>query len=280
MANVLVVANETLGGIALRDAVLERAKKGDNPNFFVIAPQNNPKSGYVVYERAVLDAARYRVERLLEDLREVGIEAKGEVRDPDPYRAIQDAVEEDGIDEIIISTHPQTRSGWLRRDLVSRIKHDFNLPVHHVVVDLDKDRAAVPHILVVANQTVGAEPLFEYLRKKKEDNPNCHFIVIVPPLSGHGHHLENARKRLDSMLMRMREYGMNETGAMGDPDPFTAIMNALHYYRVNEIVISTFPQERSGWLRSNLIERVQRSTSLPVEHVVSDVEVQNHVDTR
>ena len=42
------------------------------------------------------------------------------------------------------------------------------------------------------------------------------------------------------------------------PDPFTAIQNALQFYAVDDIVISTFPETRSGWLRGDLIGRVQR----------------------
>jgi hypothetical protein len=49
-------------------------------------------------------------------------------------------------------------------------------------------------------------------------------------------------------------------------------MNALQYYAPDEIVISTHPATRSGWLRSDLIERVRRSTATPVEHVVVDLE--------
>ena len=55
---------------------------------------------------------------------------------------------------------------------------------------------------------------------------------------------------------------------IGDPDPYTAIMNALQYFRVDDIVISTFPETKSGWLRADLIERVRRTTGKPVEHVV------------
>ena len=51
-------------------------------------------------------------------------------------------------------------------------------------------------------------------------------------------------------------------------DPFTAIQNALQFYAVDEIVISTFPNERSGWLRTDLIGRVQAATGKHVEHVV------------
>jgi hypothetical protein len=33
-------------------------------------------------------------------------------------------------------------------------------------------------------------------------------------------------------------------------------------------VISTYPETKSGWLRSDLIERVRRATGKPVEHVI------------
>ena len=60
--------------------------------------------------------------------------------DPDPYAAIMDAIGAYGADEIIISTHPETRSGWLRRDLVERVRERHAVPVNHVVVDLDARR--------------------------------------------------------------------------------------------------------------------------------------------
>ncbi len=59
---------------------------------------------------------------------------------------------------------------------------------------------------------------------------------------------------------------------IGDPDPYTAAVNALELFRVDDIVISTLPDERSGWMRANLIERVQHATSAPVEHVVVDLQ--------
>jgi hypothetical protein len=59
---------------------------------------------------------------------------------------------------------------------------------------------------------------------------------------------------------------------IGDPDPYTAALNALELFRVDDVVISTLPDQRSGWLRANLIERVQGATSVPVEHVVVNIE--------
>ena len=72
------------------------------------------------------------------------------------------------------------------------------------------------------------------------------------------------------MLGRLRDAGLFAAGMIGDPDPFTAIMNALQYFRVDDIVISTFADTKSGWLRTDLIERVRRATGKPVEHVVHE----------
>src|ERR671933_473346 len=167
---ILVVANETVGGRALIDAVKKHAEeaheRGEPFHVTVVCPQNQPKNGYVIYEDSVRSAAENRLETTLAQLRQQGIEADGEVMDPDPYSATMDAIGAYGADTVIISTHPDTRSGWLRRDLVDRVRDASGLPVEHVVVDLEADREHLTRTLVVANQTVGGEPLLELLRKK------------------------------------------------------------------------------------------------------------------
>ncbi len=269
MANVLVVANDTHGGRSLIEAIKARAARGD-ARFVVIAPQNKPQSGLVIYDEAVRDAAQNRVELTLSALRDLGIEARGDVMDPDPFNATLDAVREYGIDEIIISTHPETRSGWMRRDLIERVQEATSLPVEHVVVDLDADRAEADQTLVIANQTAGGEPLFAELKRRASDGHH-RFTVIVPQDGGDGHHAAEARERLKALLARLHSEGIPATGGIGDPDPYTAVMNALQFYRVDEIVISTLPRMRSRWLRSDLVERVKRATACPVEHVVVDL---------
>src|SRR5436190_13841156 len=259
---ILVVANETVGGRALIDAVKARAEKGPI-HVCVICPQNQPRHGYVIYDELVRKAAENRLEITLAELREEGIDAVGEIMDPDPYQATMDGIAHFHADEVIISTHPATRSGWLRRDLVDRIRQDSGIPVEHVVVDLDADRAHKVSTLVVANQTVGGQPLIELLRKKAEDEPH-RFIVIAPQGDSTS---EEAAERLAQTLKRLHGAGLEAAGQVLDPDPFTAIQNALQFYRVDEIVISTFPGEKSGWLRMNLIGRTRATTSLPVEHI-------------
>jgi predicted deacetylase len=270
MTRILVVANETAAGQPLIDAVKRRAE-GDEVRVHVICPQNQPRHGYVIYDEHVRDAAENRLRMTLALLHEAGIEADGAVVDPDPYSAVMDALGEEDYDEIVVSTHPETRSGWLRQGLVDRLHRATRRPVEHVVVDLDAERDDVKRTLVVANQTVGGHELLEHLKKKAADEPR-RFIVIAPQAAteGDGDTADAAHERLAHTLSELEEAGLEAIGQVVHPDPYTAIQNALQFYAPDDIVISTFPETRSGWMRSDLIGRVEASTGKPVDHVVSE----------
>src|SRR3954463_4173358 len=132
MANVLVLANETIGGKALLDGILARHEQGD-AKFFIVVPRSRPKYGNVVYDDAVRSSAQVRVDLALAFARQNGIEAEGETGDEDPFNAALDAISQYGIDEVMVSTHPSASSGWLRRDLPERIREASGLPVDHIV---------------------------------------------------------------------------------------------------------------------------------------------------
>ena len=269
---ILVVANETLGGKELLDAVRERA---DSDTRFILAvPQNKPGAGLVIYDDAVFDAAQVRLDLALEVVHGDGIRAIGEVGDPDPFSATLDAVREFHPQEIIISTYPATRSGWLRRDLIERVSDATGLPVTHVVNDIDSEGLPFHVTLAVANRTASGDELLEALQAKAQafSQPDRRqlFIIVVPAEGGQGSAVHRARTRLKLVLDRLHVRGLYAAGMVGDPDPFTAITNALQYFRVDDIVISTFAETKSGWLRSDLIERVRRATGKPVEHVVHE----------
>jgi hypothetical protein len=266
---ILVVANETVAGSDLIEAVKRRAE--DAPvTVHVVCPQNQPRHGSVIYEDETMAAAENRLQMTLTLLRDAGIEADGEVLDPDPYEAAMDALREQAYHEIIVSTHPETRSGWLRQGLPDRLERDSGLPVEHVVVDVhaEQEEDAVRHTLVVANQTVGGPDLLELLKRKAEEQPR-RFIVICPQ-SGDDEAEDTAAERLAGTLAELEEAGLDAIGQVVHPDPFTAIQNALRSYGADDIVISTFPETRSGWLRGDLVERVRSATTRPVEHVVSE----------
>ncbi len=270
MDTILVVANETLGGRALLDSIRERAAKGDT-RFVLCVPQTRPRAGYVIYDDAVFEAAQTRVDLALRVMRAEGIDAIGEVGDSDPYSATMDAVHEYQPTEIIISTYPETRSGWLRSDLIERIGSASRLPVTHIVADIDAEGLPFKVTLVVANRTASSDELLKVLRAKldgEQDSETHVFIVVVPQEGGDGHATRRARTRLKLVLDRMREAGLFASGMIGDPDPYTAITNTIQFFRVDDIVISTFAATKSGWMRSDLIERVRRATGKPVEHVI------------
>jgi hypothetical protein len=270
MKEILVVANRTLGGAKLLDAIRSRAATGD-VRFRLVVPQSKPSAGLVIYDEAVRESAQVRVDLALSVMAGDGIEASGEVGDPDPFLATLDAVAERRPAEIIISTHPAIHSGWLRRDLIERIQNASGLPVEHIVVDLEQEGLPFKVTLVLASKTLGGEELMECLQAKAAHGERHLFIVVVPQQDGSGGAPREARARLAAMLDRLHAAGLLGSGMIGDPDPFTAAVNALELFTVDDVVISTLPGERSGWQRENLIERVRKATPARVEHVVVDL---------
>jgi nucleotide-binding universal stress UspA family protein len=135
---ILVVANETVGGAPLLDKIKQvAASSDDTANVHVVSPAlNSPLRHLVSDEDPAREAAQERLERSLGRLREEGIDASGEVGDGDPLQAIEDALRTFGADRIVISTHPEGRSNWLERGLVTQARERFAVPVDHVVVDL------------------------------------------------------------------------------------------------------------------------------------------------
>ncbi|MBA3807399.1 MAG: hypothetical protein H0X28_03240 [Solirubrobacterales bacterium] len=271
MREVLVVANRTLGGAKLLEAVRSRASGGD-VRFRLVVPESKPSAGLVIYDEAVREAAQVRVDLALSAMAHESIEGSGEVGDSDPFLATMDAVATRRPDEVIISTHPALHSGWLRRDLVERIDNASGLPVEHIVVDLEHEEPPFRVTLVLANKTSSGEELIGHLSEMAASGGPHLFIAVVPQTDGSGGAPGEARSRLAKMLDRLSAAGLLSSGMIGDPDPYTAAIYALELFRVDDVVISTLPGERSGWLRSNLIERVRGATAARVEHIVVDAQ--------
>ncbi len=265
---ILVVANETLGGRALLERIKEKAA-GEDLRVIVCVPRTNPRHGNVIFDDAVFDAAQVRIDLARKVLREEGIEAIGEVGDPDPYSATMDAIAEYDPDEVLISTFPAASSGWLRRDLIERISDAAQIPVDHVVVDLDQEGLPFPVTLAVANRTAASDTFLAKLKEKAGGDERHLFIFVVPQEGGDGMAARRARARLTQMIDRARAADLICAGMIGDPDPYTAIMNALQFFRATDVIISTLPETRSGWLRAGLIDRVARAANMPVEHVAA-----------
>jgi hypothetical protein len=132
--------------------------------------------------------------------------------------------------------------------------------------------------LVVANQTLGGEPLSETVRTFVASEP-CRFHILVPatPPKEHLTFTEGeanaiAQERLDIALARFRELGADVDGEVGVANPLHAIEDVLMREQFDEIILSTLPSGLSRWLKLDLPSRVEDKYELPVTHLVAERE--------
>jgi hypothetical protein len=270
--HLLVVANETVTGRKLIEAVERR--RGDDLRVTVVAPVNNPERGYVVYEDTRRAAAGRRLDRTVSMLREEEIAAHGLVVESDPVTAVRDALAqlEPAVDAIVVATHPQQKSGWLRKNVIDRIRDVAGeRPVEHVVVDVAAE-SGQQNVLVIANETVLGRRLLDKIRERAQRG-QASFLIVSPQSDPGGGAHPDAERRLRRAVAELRGEGLDVHGQIAHPDPFSAALEAMREERVDEIVVSTFGPETSGWLRRDLVERLRNETNLPVEHVMAGSEV-------
>jgi hypothetical protein len=141
---ILVLANETLGGEALRHELTHRMA-GQQTEVFVVCPAHNVSKikHWVSDEDEARRQAQDRLDDVVTRLEREGVPVKGDIGDADPIQAMEDALRLFPAHEAIISTHPPGRSNWLERGVVQRARERFALPVSHVVVDLEHEREFV-----------------------------------------------------------------------------------------------------------------------------------------
>jgi phosphopantetheine adenylyltransferase len=263
--SILVVANETLTGRNLIEALRRRAEAGPI-RVSVVAPVSPPRQGYVLYRDSRRAAADRRLSKTLRALHEAGIPAHGEVVDDEPLAAVRDALATEAIDEIVVSTHPASRSGWLRRNLLEEIRRVAEArPVEHVVSDVAGQEGV--NVLVVANETVLGEELLERIRTRAHEGP-ASFLIVCPQSDPRRRMHPEAESRLWAAVFALRSEGIDVHGQVAHPDPYTAAMQAVHDERTDEIIVSTYPGTRSGWLRRDLVGRLRADAGVPVEHVI------------
>lgn len=130
MRRYLVVANRTLSGQHLLDAVRERMQDGDC-TFHIVVPASHPSSAWS--EGQVKAQAKQRLDDALARFAEIGATATGEVGDASPVRAIGDVLLREPVDEVILSTLPPGPSRWMRQDVVHRVQRNYDVPVVHIV---------------------------------------------------------------------------------------------------------------------------------------------------
>ena len=127
-----MVANETVASDVLPE-MLGRDNRGE---VLVVAPALNGRlAHWSSDDRRARREAEQRLARCLDSLRAGGLVANRQVGDADPLLAIDDALRVFPAEEIVIATHGEGRSNWLARNIVSRARSRYAVPVHDLVVD-------------------------------------------------------------------------------------------------------------------------------------------------
>ncbi|QEC48940.1 hypothetical protein FSW04_16080 [Baekduia soli] len=117
-------------------------------------------------------------------------------------------------------------------------------------------------LLVVANQTVDSDELYDALRQRAEgDRLAITLLVPQDDQSGLSHRVRHA-------LDRLHGAGIDAEAMLGDVDPACAVIEAWDPRRWDEVVVCTLPTGTSRWLRIDLPHRIQRAIDAPVTHVV------------
>jgi hypothetical protein len=270
---VLAFLNEVAGGRRLLEALRARVDAGADL-VAVAAPQNQPVVGQLVDRDEVRDSALSRVEVTQAVLHDFGIEAVGAIFDHDPALAIDDSVRAFQPKEVLLSALYETRFGLMRKDFVEYAKDKIEQPVVHIPVRVDDDavRWDVVHTLVVGTRTIASPELIARLRQLAAEKP--HRYTIICPKSGDISREETC-ERLARALAELYRFEIDATGQPMSPEPFAAIENAVHHFRIDDILISTLAGQQSKWLEEGLIEKVQAITDKPIEHFeASDTRVE------
>lgn len=262
----LVFLNEVAGGRKLLEAVRER--QDSISGVVVAAPQNHPSVGQLIDAGELREAARARVEVTMSVLSEFGIDSVGEVMDPEPSLALDDAVRVHQPGEVLLSCLYGSRFGFTRKDLVEwareRVEPDVKLTHIPVRIEDDAIRWDLIHTLVVATKTVAAPDLVNRLKERAADRPH-RYTIVCPRAEGVSE--PEIVRDLASTLAALYKADVDATGQPMSPDPFLAVKNAIEHYRIDEVLISTFAGESSRWLEEDLIGRVREITEKQVEHI-------------
>jgi hypothetical protein len=149
----LVVANEAVSGSELRDGLLEQLGDGVDKVFVVAPALTDSGLEYTLGDvDGAIGPAEERLRQTLEELRQAGFEADGEVGDSDPLLAIQDELLKHHPDRVVVVGHRDRDGAFAEKGLLEQAERDLELPVTELFVE----RRDQPHVLGVERTERGA----------------------------------------------------------------------------------------------------------------------------
>jgi hypothetical protein len=131
-------------------------------------------------------------------------------------------------------------------------------------------------VLVVANRTADSDELVAAMHERAEQGP-ARFTLVVPA-TPHGlawaadmsAGIPEARRQMALAEQRLSHEGLwIDDIRLGSPEPLMAVHDATNFESFSDVIVCTLPRRVSRWLKLCLPHRVQRSTGLPVTHIVA-----------
>ena len=223
MAEILVLANETIGGEKLLDAIRERAREGD-ARFHVVVPLTRPRHGNVIYDEAVRDSAQVRVDLALAFMREEGIEGdgRGRRRRPVQRRDGRDRRARHRRDHRLDAARDALRLAAARPDR-ARCRRRPGLPVEHVVVDLAAEGLPFDVHARGRQPDGGRRPSSCRGSSSSPTRARAASSSSSRRTPATGTAVRGARERLERAARLARATRASwPPGMIGDPDPYTA----------------------------------------------------------
>ena len=146
----LVVATQTVDSPDLVGRLKDR--HSEQPHRYTII---SPRSGELTREQVSSKLASTMAE-----LYRAEIDATGQPMSPDPFDAVQNAIEHYRIDDVLISTLSGERSKWLEEDLIGRVREITDNPVEHLETGRPAESVAAA-VASVENSDPSAERVEE-----------------------------------------------------------------------------------------------------------------------
>ena len=243
---VLIVANETLTSQTLIDEIRSRDSEG-LWSFQLVTPVGDG-------DRAVSER---RLATTLAILAESGVSATGRVAEGDVVAVATEAAKEVAPHELVIATLPLAQSQWMRSDSVDKVRKATGVPVSHVIVPPNDARAllgtaALPLVMVVATEAVGAEALATAVRTRADAQP-ARFTVIAPldlPDPRWGAEANELRRSageaMTATINALVNSGVAVEGEVMDDAASVALPLAIDAYKPSVIIVAGINGEAAG----------------------------------
>jgi GABA permease len=138
----------------------------------------------------------------------------------------------------------------------------------------------VNRVLVLASETVEAVELLDELQRIDRAGPAKYFVCAPANFVDTGateftgavwvdkSSVQEVRARHEETLSTLRAGGLSVQGGFGDRLPMRALEYAVAAFSPDQMVIVTYPEGSSPWLRHDIVERARQAyPAIPVTHV-------------